>query len=258
MPWSKNNVNLRKHYDKIMKIALIGYGKMGKEIEQILIARGHTISLIIDINNAGDLNAANLRNIDVAIEFTTPHTAFQNIVTCIEAGVAVVCGTTGWLDRFDQVKQRCAERNGTFFYASNYSIGVNVFFEVNRRLAELMEAFPEYDVTLEETHHTQKKDAPSGTAITLAEGVLENLSRKQKWVCGVTTEPTELEVTAVRRSVVPGIHTVTYESDTDSITITHNTKSRKCLASGAVLAAEFICGKKGIFTMKDLMGFKHE
>ena len=140
-----------------MKIALIGYGKMGKEIEQILISRGHTVTLIIDIDNAGDLNAENLRKADVAIEFTTPHTAFQNIVTCLEAGVPVVCGTTGWLDRYAEVEKLCNERKGTFFYASNYSVGVNVFFAVNRRLAELMERFPEYDVTVEETHHTQKK-----------------------------------------------------------------------------------------------------
>ena len=237
-----------------MKIALIGYGKMGKEIEQILISRGHTVTLIIDIDNAGDLNAENLRKADVAIEFTTPHTAFQNIVTCLEAGVPVVCGTTGWLDRYAEVEKLCNERKGTFFYASNYSVGVNVFFAVNRRLAELMERFPEYDVTVEETHHTQKKDAPSGTAITLAEGILGNLTRKKKWLCGTTTEPAELEITSVRRSVVPGIHTVTYESDADLIAITHSAKSRKGLATGAVLAAEFICGKRGIFTMKDLMG----
>lgn len=181
-----------------MKIALIGYGKMGKEIEQILISRGHTVTLIIDIDNAGDLNAENLRKADVAIEFTTPHTAFQNIVTCLEAGVPVVCGTTGWLDRYAEVEKLCNERKGTFFYASNYSVGVNVFFAVNRRLAELMERFPEYDVTVEETHHTQKKDAPSGTAITLAEGILGNLTRKKKWICGTTTEPAELEITSVR------------------------------------------------------------
>ena len=182
------------------------------------------------------------------------HTAFQNIVTCLEAGVPVVCGTTGWLDRYAEVEKLCNERKGTFFYASNYSVGVNVFFAVNRRLAELMERFPEYDVTVEETHHTQKKDAPSGTAITLAEGILGNLTRKKKWICGTTTEPAELEITSVRRSVVPGIHTVTYESDADLIAITHSAKSRKGLATGAVLAAEFICGKRGIFTMKDLMG----
>ncbi len=236
-----------------MKIALIGYGKMGKEIEQILIARGHTIPLIIDLNNTNDLDAAHLKEIDVAIEFTTPSTAYGNVVKCLEAGVPVVCGTTAWLDKLPQVEQLCKEKNGAFFYASNYSIGVNIFFEINRLLAQLMNRFGEYDVTIEETHHTQKKDAPSGTAVTLAEGILENLDRKQKWVCGTTTVPEELEVVAIRRSVVPGTHTVTYESDVDSLSITHMAKSRRGFALGAVLAAEFLYGKTGIFSMKDLM-----
>lgn len=236
-----------------MKIALIGYGKMGKEIEQILIARGHTIPLIIDLNNTNDLDAAHLKEIDVAIEFTTPSTAYGNVVKCLEAGVPVVCGTTAWLDKLPQVEQLCKEKNGAFFYASNYSIGVNIFFEINRRLAQLMNRFGEYDVTIEETHHTQKKDAPSGTAVTLAEGILENLDRKQKWVCGTTTVPEELEVVAIRRSVVPGTHTVTYESDVDSLSVTHMAKSRRGFALGAVLAAEFLYGKTGIFSMKDLM-----
>lgn len=236
-----------------MKIALIGYGKMGKEIEQILIARGHTIPLIIDLNNTNDLDAAHLQKVDVAIEFTTPSTAYGNVVKCLEAGVPVVCGTTAWLDKLPEVEQLCKEKNGAFFYASNYSIGVNIFFEINRRLAQLMNRFGEYDVTIEETHHTQKKDAPSGTAVTLAEGVLENLDRKQKWVCGTTTVPEELEVIAIRRSVVPGTHTVTYESDVDALSITHMAKSRRGFALGAVLAAEFLHGKTGIFSMKDLM-----
>ncbi len=236
-----------------MKIALIGYGKMGKEIEQILIARGHTIPLIIDLNNTNDLDTAHLQKVDVAIEFTTPSTAYGNVVKCLEEGVPVVCGTTAWLDKLPEVEQLCKEKNGAFFYASNYSIGVNIFFEINRRLAQLMNRFGEYDVTIEETHHTQKKDAPSGTAVTLAEGVLENLDRKQKWVCGTTTVPEELEVVAIRRSVVPGTHTVTYESDVDALSITHMAKSRRGFALGAVLAAEFLHGKTGIFSMKDLM-----
>ena len=236
-----------------MKIALIGYGKMGKEIEQILIARGHTIPLIIDLNNTNDLDTAHLQKVDVAIEFTTPSTAYGNVVKCLEEGVPVVCGTTAWLDKLPEVEQLCKEKNGAFFYASNYSIGVNIFFEINRRLAQLMNRFGEYDVTIEETHHTQKKDAPSGTAVTLAEGVLENLDRKQKWVCGTTTVPEELEVVAIRRSVVPGTHTVTYESDVDALSITHMAKSRRGFALGAVLAAEFLHGKTGIFSMKGLM-----
>ena len=226
---------------------------MGKEIEQILIARGHTIPLIIDLNNTNDLDTAHLQKVDVAIEFTTPSTAYGNVVKCLEEGVPVVCGTTAWLDKLPEVEQLCKEKNGAFFYASNYSIGVNIFFEINRRLAQLMNRFGEYDVTIEETHHTQKKDAPSGTAVTLAEGVLENLDRKQKWVCGTTTVPEELEVVAIRRSVVPGTHTVTYESDVDALSITHMAKSRRGFALGAVLAAEFLHGKTGIFSMKDLM-----
>lgn len=237
-----------------MNVALIGYGKMGKEIEQILISRGHYVSLIIDMNNAGDLNAENLKGIDVAIEFSTPHTAYENVVKCIECRTPIVCGTTAWLDKYDSVVALCKEKEGAFFYASNYSIGVNIVFKINRELARLMNKFNEYDVTIEEVHHTQKKDAPSGTAITLAEGVLEGLERKKNWICGTTTVPDELEIAAIRRSVVPGIHTVTYECDADVITLNHNAKSRKGFAQGAVLAAEFLCGKTGVYTMDDLMG----
>lgn len=166
-----------------MKVALIGIWQDGEGDRKYPHRQRPYRFSIIDIDNASDLDAAHLAGVDVAIEFTTPQTAFGNIMTCLEAGVPVVCGTTGWLDRLEEVKETCRSRNGAFFYASNYSVGVNVFFEVNRRLTELMERFPEYDVTVEETHHTQKKDAPSGTAITIAEGILENLSRKQRWVC---------------------------------------------------------------------------
>ena len=236
-----------------MKIALIGYGKMGHEIERILLERGHNVSLIIDMHNPGDLNPENLKGIDVAIEFSTPDTAFDNIRKCLETGTPVVCGTTAWLDKYDEAVAICKQNNGAFFYASNYSIGVNIFFQINRELARLMNRFEEYDVTIEEVHHTQKKDAPSGTAITLAEGILEGLERKQKWICGTTTAAQELEIGAIRRSVVPGIHTVTYESPNDVITIHHTLKNRIGLASGAVAAAEFLCGRKGIYTMDDLM-----
>lgn len=240
-----------------MKAVLIGYGKMGHEIERLLLDRGHEVVLIIDENNASDLNPGNLRdkNAEVAIEFSTPGTAYDNITACLEAGVGVVCGTTGWLDRFGEVKALCEENNGTFFYASNYSVGVNVMFRVNEILAKMMQPLPQYDVTVEEVHHTQKKDAPSGTAITIAEGILKELSRKEKWVGETTIEPSELEVLAVRRSVVPGTHTVTYESEADSITLTHTAKSRIGFAIGAVLAAEFIHGRKGMFSMEDLLGF---
>lgn len=240
-----------------MKTVIIGYGKMGKEIEKILLGRGHEIVLIVDENNTLDLNRENLRQLgaEVAIEFSTPDTAYQNIATCLKSGVGIVCGTTGWLGRFDEVEEMCRQKNGTFFYSSNYSVGVNIMFHMNEKLARMMNAFPQYDVTVEEIHHTQKKDAPSGTAITIAEGILENLDRKERWVGETTTAPGELEVLAVRRSVVPGIHTVTYESDVDLITITHSAKNRTGLAAGAVMAAEFIHGKKGVYTMSDLLGF---
>ncbi len=239
----------------IMKVALVGYGKMGKEIEKILLGRGDTVSLIIDINNQGDLTPEKLRDVDVAIEFSAPDSAYGNIIKCIEAGVPVVCGTTAWLDKYDNVKRLCEEKGGAFFYSSNYSVGMNIFFKINKELARLMNRFGEYDVTVEETHHTQKKDAPSGTAITIAEGILENLDRKTKWVGNTTTEPDELEVVAIRRSVVPGTHTVTYEGAEDYITITHNAKSRRVFAEGAVFAAAFIVGRKGVFSMDDLLAF---
>lgn len=236
-----------------MKVALIGYGKMGRAIEKILLDRGHTVDLVIDMDNAGDLNADRLRDIDVAIEFSTPSTAYENVVKCLEAATPVVCGTTAWLDKLPAARELCERRGGALFYASNYSIGVNIFFKINRQLARMMNPFAEFDVTIEETHHTQKKDAPSGTAITMAEGVLEELERKNKWVCATTTEPNELEITAIRRSVVPGMHTVTYESPEESISMTHTIKDRNVLARGAVQAAEFLCGKKGVYGMDDLI-----
>ena len=236
-----------------MNVALIGYGKMGKEIEKVLSERGHRVVLIVDRDNASELDAEHLERADVAIEFSTPQTAFSNIMTCLECGTPVVCGTTAWLDRYDEVKRFCEERKGTFFYASNYSIAVNLTFRLNEILARMMDRFPEYDVTLEEVHHTQKKDAPSGTAITLADGIVSHLARKKKWVNGMTTVPDELEVQSIRRSVVPGIHTVTYESEADVITLSHNAKSRRGFAVGAVLAAEFIQNKTGVFSMNDLL-----
>ncbi len=232
-----------------MKIALIGYGKMGREIERILLERGHSVPLIIDIENANDLNVKNLANIDVAIEFSAPHAAFDNIRKCLEAGTPVVCGTTAWLDRYDEAVEICTKHCGAFFYASNYSIGVNIFFKINRQLAKLMNRFPAYDVTLEEVHHVEKADAPSGTAITLAQGILAELDR-----LGTTTAPNKLEINAIRRSVAPGTHTVTYESPVDTLRVEHTIKSRSGLATGAVLAAEFLRDKSGIFTMDDLMG----
>jgi 4-hydroxy-tetrahydrodipicolinate reductase len=233
---------------------------MGREIERLLTERGHEVGLVIDVDNTADLNASRMAGIDVAIEFTTPDTALGNIVKCIEIGVPVVCGTTAWTAHLPEVEKLCRERGGSFFYASNYSIGVNVAFELNRRLAGMMNRFPEYDVTVEEVHHTAKKDAPSGTAITIADDIVAALDRKTRWVGVTTTDPAELEVVSVRRSVAPGTHTVTYESPVDALTITHNIKSRAGLAAGAVSAAEFLVnevadGRKGIYTMKDLLGF---
>lgn len=231
---------------------------MGKEIEQILLGRGHEIGLIIDVDNPQDMTAEKLGSCDVAIEFTAPTAAYANITKCIEAGIPVVSGTTAWLDKYDQVAELCRTKNSPLFYASNYSVGVNVFFAVNRKLAEMMNGFPEYDVTLCEVHHTQKKDAPSGTAVTLAEGILEGCERKQSWIMGPCTDADKLEVTAQRRGVVPGIHTVVWESPADTITIDHTAKSRQGFAIGAVLAAEFMAGKRGtgnVYGMKDLLGF---
>ena len=236
-----------------MKAAIIGYGKMGREIERILIERGHSADLIIDVDNAGELNADNLKNIDVAIEFTTPATAYSNITRCLECGTAVVSGTTGWTDRLDEVKALCGNNGGALFYASNYSLGVNLMFRLNRRLAEMMNPLGQYDVRIEEVHHTQKKDAPSGTAITLADEIIERLDRKSGWVNETEAPGDKIAITSIREGMVPGIHTVSYESEDDLLELKHTIKNRRTLAMGAVVAAEFLCGKKGFFTMDDLL-----
>lgn len=236
-----------------MNIALIGYGKMGKEIEKIAVSRGHQIKLIIDINNPQDLTVENLRKCDVAIEFTIPKSAIQNYNICFAAGIPVVSGTTGWLDKKEEVYKRCKETNGTFFYGSNFSVGVNLFFELNRKLAELMSKREEYNLEMTEVHHTQKLDAPSGTAISLAEDILDKISNKTAWVNDSTPANNEFNIKSERRGEVPGIHTVKYESDVDYIEITHSAKSRKGFALGAVLAAEYCLKHKGILTMKDLL-----
>ncbi len=238
-----------------MKIALVGYGKMGKTIEQIARNRGHEIVSIIDVNNPGDFESEAFKQADVAIEFTTPATAFDNYMKCFAAGVPVVSGTTGWLSRLDEVKRMCAEEGKTFFYASNFSIGVNIFFALNKYLAKIMNNFPSYDVRMTEVHHIHKLDAPSGTAITLAEGVLENLDRKERWTLETAEKPTDLPIHAIREGEVPGIHEIIYESDADTISIKHDAKSRAGFALGAVLAAEFTAGKKGFLGMNDLFHF---
>jgi len=236
-----------------MKIALIGYGKMGKEIETIAVSRGHEIGLIIDINNQKDLTVENLQKCDVAIEFTIPDSAIKNYMTCFEAGIPVVSGTTGWLSKKEEVYQKCKETDGTFFYGSNFSIGVNLFFELNKKLASLMANQKEYNVEMTEVHHTQKLDAPSGTAISLAEDILEILPGKEKWVNDQKPKENEFNIKSERRGEVPGIHSIKYDSDIDFIEITHSAKSRKGFALGAVLAAEFSSKNKGILSMKDLL-----
>ncbi len=236
-----------------MKIALIGYGKMGKEIEKIAVSRGHEISLTIDMDNPGDLTRENLEKCDVAIEFTIPDSAVKNYLSCFDAGIPVVSGTTGWLDKKDLVYEACRKADGTFFYGSNFSVGVNLFFELNKKLAELMAPRSEYNVEMTEVHHTQKLDAPSGTAISLAEDILNILPAKNKWVNDQKPEDEEMNIISLREGQVPGIHTIKYESEIDYIEITHSAKSRKGFAFGAVLAAEYCMDNKGILTMKDLL-----
>ena len=238
-----------------MKIALIGYGKMGKTIEQIALNRGHQIVSIVDINNPEEFQSANFKSADVAIEFTTPATAFDNYMKSFAAGVPVVSGTTGWLDRIGEIKEKCEKKGKTFFYASNFSIGVNIFFALNKYLAKIMNNFPSYNISMTETHHIHKLDAPSGTAITLAEGIIENVDRKDRWTLETAEQPTDLPIHAIREGEVPGIHEVTYESDVDYISIKHDAKSRAGFALGAVVAAEFTAGKKGFLGMDDMLKF---
>ena len=235
-----------------MRVAIIGYGKMGHEIEQVLLSRGHSVALIIDQDNAHDLCAEKLAEVDVAIEFTTPTTAYSNVRTCIECGTPIVSGTTGWHDKLEELQALCREKNSTMIWSSNYSLGVNITFRLNRYLAELMNRFESYNVAIEEIHHTQKKDAPSGTAISLANDILERVERKQRWLNEPTTDSKALEIVSLREGAVPGTHTVTYESADDKIEIKHTLFSRRALALGAVVAAEFVATKKGVFTIDDL------
>jgi 4-hydroxy-tetrahydrodipicolinate reductase len=237
-----------------MKIALIGYGKMGQAIEEIALQKHHEIVLKINIDNTDDFTEKAVKKADVAIEFTGPQSAVANIIKCIDAGVPVVSGSTGWLQHRNEVKEYCEQKNGSLIYASNFSIGVNLFFELNRFLAGLMSKHEEYDVMLEEIHHTQKKDAPSGTAITLAEQVLEYITRKKNWVNHISDNESELEIISERIDPAPGTHKIKYSSSIDDIEIIHTAHNRKGFAGGAVMAAEFLVGKKGIYTMKDVLG----
>jgi 4-hydroxy-tetrahydrodipicolinate reductase len=238
-----------------MNIALIGYGKMGRAIEQIALSRGHAIVSVVDMENKEEFSSGTFRSADVAIEFTTPGAAFDNYLQCFSAGVPVVSGTTGWLDRFAELKQLCLAGGHTFFYASNFSVGVNIFFALNKYLARIMNRFPAYDVSLTEIHHIHKADAPSGTAITLAEGIMENMERKTQWTLGGEAGPSSLSIQAIREGEVPGTHEIVYASGADSILIRHEAKSREGFALGAVMAAEFTAGKQGFFGMEDLFVF---
>jgi 4-hydroxy-tetrahydrodipicolinate reductase len=237
-----------------MNIALIGYGKMGKAIETIALEKGHQIVLKIDIYNASEFNKENISKADVAIEFTGPHSAFDNVIKCLELGIPVVCGSTGWLDNWDTAKAYCEKQNGSLLYASNYSIGVNLFFEINKYVAQLMSNHFEYHVSMEEIHHSQKKDAPSGTAITLAEQVLSFIKQKKQWVNELSENPADLELISKRIDPAPGTHTIKYSSSVDDIEIIHTAHNRVGFAGGAVLAAEFLLHKKGIYNMKDVLG----
>lgn len=237
-----------------MKIALIGYGKMGKAIEAIAVEKGHTVAFKFDVSNQDEFTIANLQQCDVAIEFTSPHSAVDNLKKCFEAGVPVVCGSTGWLAEWDAVKINCEAKNASLVYASNYSIGVNLFFELNTYLATLMKSHTDYDVMLEEIHHTQKRDAPSGTAITLAEQVLQNITSKKGWVNHISDNADELAIISERIDPAPGTHKIKYHSAIDDIEIIHTAHNRLGFAGGAVLAAEFIVGKKGIYNMKQVLG----
>ncbi len=251
-----------------MKIALIGYGKMGKTIEKIAIERGHEIVSIIDIENRDDIFGPAFASAYVAIEFTAPAVAYNNCIDAMKAGVKVVSGSTGWIHNHEEEMRRlCNEDGKTLFWSSNFSLGVAIFSAVNRYLAKIMNRFPGYEVTMEETHHIHKLDAPSGTAITLGEGIIENLDRKSSWILGDVVNPDgsitkgkaaaedELRINAIRRDEVPGIHSISYTSDADTITITHDAKNRSGFALGAVLAAEYLQEHSGFLGMKDLFDF---
>jgi 4-hydroxy-tetrahydrodipicolinate reductase len=235
-----------------MKILLMGYGKMGKVIERFALERGHTIAARIDIDNQADFEELTKNEVDIAIEFSHPSSAFENTKKCIEKGFPVLVGTTGWLEQKHEIEQLTIEKEGTFLYASNYSIGVNLFFELNKKLAQLMKPYPFYEVNTREVHHTEKKDAPSGTAITIAEGLIENLKGKEKWVNNEIAKANEIPIWSEREGKVPGTHIVRYISEVDEFEITHKATSREGFALGAVVAAEWAVNKKGVLKLSDL------
>ena len=242
-----------------MKIALIGYGKMGKELEKVALSRGHQIVCIIDVDNQDDFESEAFRSADVAIEFTNPTVAYNNYIKTFNAGVKLVSGSTGWMaEHGDEIKNLCEKEGKTLFWSSNFSLGVVIFSAVNKYLAKIMNQFPIYDVTMSETHHIHKLDAPSGTAITLAEGILENLDRKDHWVKEVAVTANELPIHSIREGEVFGIHAIRYDSAADSISITHDAKNRGGFALGAILAAEYTMDKQGYLGMSDLFPFLKE
>ena len=234
-----------------MKVALLGYGKMGKEIEAILLERGHSVEYIL--NSEGKKKGGELGEMDVAIEFSTPSTVLNNISTCFDDSLPIVTGTTGWDQHRDEITQTCMTTNNTLFYASNYSIGVNIFFAINKKLAEIMNSHPEYNIQMEETHHMEKLDAPSGTAITLAENIISNVSRKSSWVNTESDDEGDIPIISNREGEIPGTHIVSYESSIDQLEIKHAAKNRKGFALGAVLAAEWVKDKKGVYNMNNFL-----
>ncbi len=243
-----------------MKIGLIGYGKMGKTIEKLIVENYpmHEVTLKIDANNLQDLTVENLQKVDVAIEFSTPQTVVENILLCLKAGTPIVVGTTAWADKLAFVIEKCNALDGSLFYSPNYSIGVNIFFEINKKMAALMQNQPQYSLEIEEIHHTEKLDAPSGTAIRAAEVILENYNLKKNWQLASNStidSPESLLITAKREPNVPGTHTVKYLCSVDEITISHQAYSREGFADGAIKAALWLVGKKGIYQMKDLLSF---
>lgn len=236
-----------------MRIALIGYGKMGKSIESIGKARGHEISYIIDQNNQEEIADISPDNTDIAIEFSQPDSAYQNIITLLSNGVKTIAGTTGWLDKYQNVVDLCNEKNGTFLYASNFSIGVNLFFELNEWLARKMAMLEGYDVSMEEIHHIHKKDAPSGTAITLAEGIMNSNNAVGSWINEPTTDKNKVGIVSKRAGEVPGTHSIRYDSPLESIEITHIAHDRKVFAEGVIKVAEWATNETGVLSIKDFL-----
>ncbi|MFT7435425.1 MAG: 4-hydroxy-tetrahydrodipicolinate reductase [Algoriphagus sp.] len=238
-----------------MRIALLGYGKMGKVIEQIAVSRGHDISYVIDVSNQSDRELINSDNTDAVIEFSSPASAYDNLKYCMSKGLKTVSGTTGWLEYKTEIERLCLANKATFFYASNYSVGVNLFFQLNKKLASLMNRQSQYEVTSTEIHHTEKLDSPSGTAITLVEGIMENMDGKKSWVNQAIAGPSEVPIWSIREGEVPGTHSIKYISDVDEIEIKHKAKSRQGFALGAVLAAEWIQNQEGLVGMNEMLGF---